>query len=258
VAFRERSQLLGVDRRTHAAFAPFGGGGWELKAECVRFLLAAITKGRAVDPRARIAAAEPMLQIHPVEDATDEQIRHAACANDAQYEALGMLLGRRNPELGGHEGAVGLLGLDYYTSNRWELDGARVLPGHPAYPPVSARSARRGQRALCQADLHCRTRLRGDICPGWLRFATDRVAAARVAQVPVEGICLYPVLDHPGWDDGWHCPNGLCDGCSDRAVYVPLAAEVAAQHARFGTATGLPSRRIACSGGALPLPPEPQ
>ena len=25
----------------------------------------------------------------------------------------------------------------------------------------------------------------------------------------VEGICLYPVANHPGWDDDRLCPNGL-------------------------------------------------
>ena len=29
------------------------------------------------------------------------------------------------------------------------------------------------------------------------------------AGVPVEGICLYPVLDYPGWADERHCPVGL-------------------------------------------------
>jgi hypothetical protein len=27
--------------------------------------------------------------------------------------------------------------------------------------------------------------------------------------VPVEGICLYPVASHLGWDDGRLCENGL-------------------------------------------------
>jgi len=222
---------------THAAFAPYGGGGWELKAQCVRAALAAVAECRAVDPRARIAVAEPMIRIHPVEDASDEQMWHAACANDAQYEALDMLLGRRNPELGGHEGSVDLIGLNYYTNNQWELDGARLWPGHPAYRPprdllaeVNARYA----RPIFIAETGCE----GTFRPAWLRFVADEVAAARAAQVPVEGICLYPVLDHPGWDDGRHCPNGLFDGCGDRAVYAPLADEVAAQRARFGGSTG--------------------
>jgi hypothetical protein len=50
--------------------------------------------------------------------------------------------------------------------------------------------------------------------------------------VPIEGICLYPILNHPGWDDDRHCYNGLFDYANDdgnREVHVPLARELARQ-----------------------------
>ena len=28
-------------------------------------------------------------------------------------------------------------------------------------------------------------------------------------KVPVIGLCLYPIADYPGWDDGRHCRCGL-------------------------------------------------
>lgn len=37
------------------------------------------------------------------------------------------------------------------------------------------------------------------------------VLTAISAGVPVEGICLYPIVNHPGWDDDRHCHNGLFD-----------------------------------------------
>jgi hypothetical protein len=45
----------------------------------------------------------------------------------------------------------------------------------------------------------------------------------------MEGLCLYPVLNHFGWDDDRPCQNGLLeqervDG--RRSVYQPLAAEL--------------------------------
>lgn len=219
---------------THAAFAPYGGGGWELKAQCVRAALAAIAELRAVEPRALIAIAEPMIHVHPPEDASEEQGWHTQGAHHAQFEALEMLLGRHAPELGGHEGAVDLIGLNYYTNNQWTLDRLPVWPGHPAYVPprdLLAQVHARYQRPLFIAETGCE----GVFRPAWLRFVADEVAAARARGVPVEGICLYPVLDHPGWDDDRPCPNGLFDGCGDRAVYQPLAAEVATQLRRFGS-----------------------
>jgi hypothetical protein len=65
--------------------------------------------------------------------------------------------------------------------------------------------------------------------------------------VPVEGICLYPVLNHLGWDDDRHCQNGLLDFPQDatgrRVVVAPLADELTRQQALFGDAAPTRSRR---------------
>jgi hypothetical protein len=54
------------------------------------------------------------------------------------------------------------------------------------------------------------------------------------AGVPMEGICLYPVLDYPGWDDDRHCAVGLLgnpDADGRRPLHMPLAEELARQQA---------------------------
>ena len=54
--------------------------------------------------------------------------------------------------------------------------------------------------------------------------------------VPVEGMCLYPIANHPGWDDDRHCCNGMfdyADAAGVRAVYQPLADEMAKQYANL-------------------------
>jgi len=48
----------------------------------------------------------------------------------------------------------------------------------------------------------------------------------------VQGVCLYPIVNHPGWDDDRHCYNGLFDYADDwgnREVFEPLANELARQ-----------------------------
>ena len=58
------------------------------------------------------------------------------------------------------------------------------------------------------------------------------VSAARRAGAALHGLCLYPILNHPGWDDDRHCYNGLWDypqPDGSRDVYQPLAAELARQ-----------------------------
>jgi hypothetical protein len=52
------------------------------------------------------------------------------------------------------------------------------------------------------------------------------VKIARSLGVPIQGVCLYPILDHPGWDDDRYCPNGLL-ACSvivsERIAHAALA-----------------------------------
>jgi hypothetical protein len=70
----------------------------------------------------------------------------------------------------------------------------------------------------------------------WLRYVCEEVRAAILMGVPVEGICLYPVLSHPGWDDDRYCPNGLFEleaRQGQRVVHAPLAAELHRQQALF-------------------------
>ena len=48
----------------------------------------------------------------------------------------------------------------------------------------------------------------------------------------MEGLCIYPIIDYPGWGDNRHCHSGLWDYADDegrRAIYEPLARELAHQ-----------------------------
>jgi hypothetical protein len=87
------------------------------------------------------------------------------------------------------------------------------------------------------------TGIEDDTRPAWLRYMSREVLTALAAGVRVEGLCLYPILNHPGWDDDRHCHNGMFDYADDtghRDVFAPLADEVARQTANvaaFGTGT---------------------
>lgn len=51
----------------------------------------------------------------------------------------------------------------------------------------------------------------------------------RRAACPIEGVCLYPVLGHTGWDDERYCPNGPIDITpgGGRAIHPPSRAAIA-------------------------------
>ena len=61
-------------------------------------------------------------------------------------------------------------------------------------------------------------------------------------------MCLYPVLDYPGWDDDRHCAVGLlssADAEGWRDLHEPLAEELARQQGLLAAALRPDDRRVA-------------
>ncbi|MGL6044479.1 MAG: hypothetical protein ACRC1J_11195, partial [Sandaracinobacteroides sp.] len=142
---------------------------------------------------------------------------------------------RTAPELGGHEAAVDIIGLNCYFNNQWVDEGPAVHLGDFRFVPLNlliGSVSRRYRQPLYIAE----TGTEGIFRPYWLRYVCDEVCKAAVAGHAVGGICLYPIISHLGWDDDRHCRNGLFDGhdaTAPRLAYEPLAREVQEQGARF-------------------------
>jgi hypothetical protein len=214
---------------------PFAHGrGLELKAQLVRAAIAGMEAVWEVAPQTQFVHAEPL--IHVVEHPNRPQDHHAAEAyTNSQFQAWDMLMGRAWPQLGGAEKYVGPIGLNFYPTNQWIYHGRKLRWTDPLFQPL---------RELL-IDMHARyqrpiliseTGTEGKERPAWLRYVADEVFAAMQEGVPMEGICLYPILNHPGWDNDRHCPNGLWDYADEsghRGVYQPLADELSRQSPRF-------------------------
>jgi hypothetical protein len=206
------------------------GRGFELKAQLVRAALAAVHEVRAVDPRARILFAEPAVHILPHPE-RPERAAFAEGYRQAQYQAWDMIAGRLWPQLGGDESCLDLLGVNYYPQNQWVYEGPRIRRGDRRYRPfqdiLREVHARYG-RPIVVAE----TGAEGEERAPWLRYVGRETRAAIDSGVPVEGVCIYPILDYPGWDDDRHCPTGLwgfADEAGERPTYEPLAREIERQ-----------------------------
>jgi beta-glucosidase/6-phospho-beta-glucosidase/beta-galactosidase len=218
-----------------AGLRPFANGrGAELKRQLVRAALAATDEVRAIDARTRIACAEPLIHVFPAgEDA--ESADRAADFNQAQHEALDMLLGLQAPELGGHADAVDIIGWNHYHDNQWIDGGRSVPPGDWRHRPLHQlliEAAGRHGKPCYIAETGCE----GAFRPYWLRYVASEVRQAQAHGVALGGICLYPVISHLGWDDDRPCANGLFDGHdpeAPRTLFAPLADEIAEQSTHF-------------------------
>jgi len=225
----------------HARMYPHAvGRGPELKRQLARAAIVAIDAVHSVEPRARFVQAEPLIHVTTPPEAPAEHKADAAEHREAQFEAFDMIAGRLHPELGGSEAHLDIVGVNFYPENQLFRGGATVPLGHWLYRPL--------RRLL--ADVHARygrslllteTGAEDANGAGWLRYVGGEVRAALRAGVPVEGICLYPVMDYPGWRDDRHCRCGLIRTEGDwqsRAVDEDLRDQIAEERMLLSLAAG--------------------
>ena len=232
-------------------FHPFGlRRGGELKRQLVRAWIAGVDAIRDVDPGARIVSVEPLIHTVPPRGRPDVHSQ-AAGQNESQWEAWDLLVGDREPELGGHPRYLDIVGVNFYHDNQWEVPGGEkvhwhIKPRDPRWVPFSQlirRAYDRYQRPIIIGE----TSHVGVGRAEWIRELTDEVLIAIDRGLPLEGICLYPIMDRFEWNDPTHWHNsGLwdydiqADGTFLRVLNPVYAAEFARSQLRlarvgFGT-----------------------
>ncbi len=206
--------------------------GWQVKYELMKAYIKGIEALREVDPQVRILTTEPIVNIVPPANASPEQCLEAQKQHEYQYQSLDMLSGRLCPELGGNPENLDLLGFNFYYNNQWVCGFEEFLPWANLEPDERWRGLsslldeayRRYERPLIIAE----TSHSGIDRPNWIDFITTESIKAIDAGVPLKGICIYPVIDRPDWDDdqNWH-HSGLWDASADephaRMVHTPYA-----------------------------------
>src|SRR5262249_1350132 len=144
------------------------GRAGELKRQLVHAALAAIDAVRAVDPRARIAHSDPIINVVPSSERPRDR-EAAAGYHNAQYEARDMLAGRLAPELGGSPEHLHLVGANFYSDNQGVPGGPPVEFGTPRSRPfrqLLVEAWERYRRPLFIAE----TGAEGSARPAWLHY----------------------------------------------------------------------------------------
>ncbi|CAN5876136.1 family 1 glycosylhydrolase [soil metagenome] len=216
-------------------FNPFAQHrGDEMKRQLVRASIHAITAMREVNPAIKILQIDPIINVVPRSD-SDEDVRNAEGYRQSQFAAWDMITGRAEPELGGRADLIDVIGVNYYIHNQFVWEGGMIVPSDPRYRHVSVMLQEVYERYRVPVFV-AETGIEDETRPAWLRYMCKEVMTALAAGVPVEGICLYPIVNHPGWDDDRHCQNGLfdyADANGTREAFQPLAEEVVRQAANM-------------------------
>lgn len=204
-------------------FFPFARGrGWELKRQLVRAAIMGTDAIRAVDPRARIVHVDPIIHVVPPRhrpDLADQAEGHRR----AQFEAWDMLSGRVAPELGGNPGYLDIVGANFYHDSEIVEPDGRIrwedAPRDPRWRPLSAMLAELWERYRRPLFLSETSHI-GSGRAQWIREIVDEVRQARARGVPMEGICVFPIIDRPDWENPqhWH-HSGLWELLPDQQGY---------------------------------------
>ena len=217
-----------------AGTAPYcKNNGWEMKYALMRAYIAGVEALKAYDPGIRIMTTEPLINVVPETGASTEAILQAKAVHDLQYQAMDMLCGRICPELGGKPEYLDMLGFNYYYNNQWVVASHIYLGWNDPFPDPRLRSL---------SDLLLEAHMRYDVPvvlsetshpledrPIWISMVAEESCKLVREGIPLWGVCYYPVIDRPDWDDlsNWH-HSGIWDAdpfapASNRILHEPSA-----------------------------------
>lgn len=214
-----------------AWFNPFvTGRGRELKRQLTRASIAAMHAMREELPGVRFVLTDPLVNVAASGYSIAARLQ-AQQQHQAQYEVWDWLAGRSEPELGGAEDLLDIMGLTWYPDNQWFHNGDPLEPHHPDYRPLNVLLQevwQRYQRPLLIAE----TGADAGQSQTWLNLVSQEGDLALKAGVQLEGISLYPVVDYPAWDDDRRLPAGLFglpDANGNRTINESMALMLRSQ-----------------------------
>lgn len=229
--------------------------GREVKRGLMRAYIEGIAALKEADPTIRLLTTEPLINMVPPFNPTDEQVAGAARYHEAQYEATDILSGRLWPELGGKPEYLDIVGVNYYYNNQWVYEKSQFLPWKgeldPRWLPLRSLLTEvyeRYEKPIALSE----TSHPGIDRPLWIKIIAEEIAAVIHQRLPLMGVCLYPIIDRPDWDhlSHWHA-SGLWDAelregePPARILYQPYADALLEAQAQIDKALKQVSLQVA-------------
>ena len=136
-----------------------------------------------------------------------------------------MLLGKICPELGGDETMVDIIGYNFYYSNRYSPDAGDVVGWaddefdhrfRPLHKILLEGFARYNKPILLAETSHL-----GEDKNAWWEMILEETFLLKDI-IPFYGICWYPILDRPDWDDLDYLHESGINGISTSVLADPI------------------------------------
>ena len=210
------------------------GYGWEVKYNLMRAYIEGIEAIKETDASVHILTSEPLTNIVAPFNATPEQIADATLKHEYQFQVTDILCGRMCPELRGRPEYFDMIGLNYYFNNQWVCATLESLvwksdPLDERWKPLNKLITEVYQRYNKPVVVTETSHPKEDR-PLWIEMIGKECEAVLKAGILLKGICIYPVIDRPDWDDliTWH-RSGIWDievddeGLLQRMLNIPFA-----------------------------------
>lgn len=243
-------------------FAPhLCGKSFDLKVALIRAAIAGINAIWKVCPSAQIVNVDAMCRVVPPSDRPDLHQAAHDFNQHAVFQSWDMLAGRLHPELGGSKKHLGMIGINYYWTNQWELESPDIPLGDDD-PRCASLSElietvweRYGNEILISETSHV-----AEHRAPWLDQLAAECVGALSKGIPLRGACIYPIIGMPEWHAiGDYTPMGLWDlvetqGTLRRKLYQPMARALKRAHVSVEDHfAGTPSVRKTSRRGEIEL-----
>lgn len=180
---------------------PFAiNSGWDIKYHLCKAAIMGIKAIKSVLSQSVVLLVEPLVKVHPDPIFADHS--EVKKMNEFQYQAMDIVLGRTCPELLGDPTLIDVLGFNYYYNNQWTQSHVTI-----PWPDVERRMTPFADLLLSVSErynfpiLITETGHFGHLRPEWLHEIIEECSRAIQMGVDLRGLCIYPVIDRPDWDD---------------------------------------------------------
>lgn len=207
---------------------PFAvNSGFDIKYHLCKAAIEGIKVLRETSEDCVIFLVEPLVKIHRGSSEISEA--ELAELNSHQYQAMDIIAGELCPELGGSTELFDMVGLNYYHSNQWDHEGKTL------FWPAEREKLLPLNLLLQEAYIRYKKPVilaeTGHFGTGraeWLKEITQECFAAIDAGVDLQGICIYPIIDRPDWDNLLHYHNSGIYDLDEQKNRIPDADYVVA------------------------------
>lgn len=214
---------------------PFAvNSGWDIKYHLCQAAILGIEMLKNIVPDCRIVLVEPLIKIHPGYEPNEEVIKNL---NEEQFQAMDIIAGRICPELGGNEEFLDILGFNHYWNSQWDhtigpIPWPGIEPRRTGLAHLLQEAYERYQRPMVIAE----TGHFGDGRALWIEEISSECITAISKGIPLLGICIYPVIDRPDWDNlnSYH-NSGIwdLDDSKNRLVHYDTGMAILKSHLKI-------------------------